>query len=410
MRHLALLLLLSVVASGQASYDLVIKGGHVIDPKNGINAPMDVAVAGGKVALVAKDIAASSAKQVADAKGLYVTPGLVDLHMHVYAGTGTRGSFAGDYSIYPDGYTFRAGVTTAVDAGSSGWRNFPDFKDRVIDRSVTRILSLLNIVGHGMGGSKIENNVEDMNAEATARVAKQYPGVVVGIKTAHYMPPDWTAVDRSVEAGRLANIPVMVDFGSYTPQRPFQELVLKHLRPGDMVTHIYMRLIPLFDDSGKLLPYLAEGRKRGIIYDLGHGNASFTWKQAAAAFAQGFWPDSISTDAHIRSVNGGMKDMATTMSKMLALGMPFHEIIKRSTINPAAQIKRPDLGHLTVGAGADIAAFRIVEGDFGLLDYTTARYKTNRKITCELTVRDGKVVWDLNGIAGQDWKEFYNVK
>jgi dihydroorotase len=403
------MLLFSLLASAQP-HDLVIKGGHVIDAKNGINGIMDVAITAGKIARVAQSIPVEGAKQVVQAQGLYVTPGLVDLHTHVYAGTGARGSFAGDFSIYPDGYTFRAGVTTVVDAGSSGWQNFPDFKDRVIDRSATRVLSMLNIVGNGMGGGKVEQNTTDMDAQATAAVAKKYPGVIVGIKTAHYIAPDWIAVDRAVEAGTRAGIPVMVDFGRFAPDRPYQELVGKHLRPGDMHTHIYMRDVPLFDAKGKLLPYLSEARKRGVKFDLGHGNASFTWNQAVPAIEQGFWPDSISTDAHIRSTNGGMKDMTYTMSKMLVLGVPFTDVIKMSTWNPAQQIKRPDLGHLTEGATADIAVFSIANGKFGYLDYTTARFDATQRITCELTIREGKVVWDLNGIAGQDWRGYYKVQ
>ena len=187
------------------------------------------------------DIPASEGKKVVDAKGLYVTPGLVDIHVHVYAGTGVADSFAGDSSVYPDAHMLRAGVTTAVDAGSSGWRNFEDFKQRIIDRSKTRVLSMLNIVGSGMGGGKVEQNTNDMDPQATAAMAKKYPRIIVAIKTAHYMAPDWIAVDRAVEAGKTADIPVMVDFGRFSPDRPYQDLVLKHLRPGDISTHMYVR-------------------------------------------------------------------------------------------------------------------------------------------------------------------------
>src|SRR5690348_1245965 len=177
-------LLVALAAFGQDQYDLLIKGGHVIDPRNRISAVRDVAIQNHKIAEVASDIPTSKALKVIDAKGLYVTPGLVDIHGHVYAGTGQRGAYSGDLSIYPDGYTFRSGVTTVADAGSSGWRNFPDFKDRVIDRSKTRILAFLNIVGNGMGGGRIEQNVEDMDAKATAEQARKYRGTVVGVKTA----------------------------------------------------------------------------------------------------------------------------------------------------------------------------------------------------------------------------------
>src|SRR5215467_3250991 len=191
---------------------------------------------------------------------MYVTPGLVDIHVHVYAGTGQRGAYDGDNSVYPDGFTFRSGVTTVVDAGSAGWRNFPDFKDRVIDRAKTRVLALLNIVGSGMGGGAIEQNLNDMDAAATAKLAQQYRDVVVGIKTAHYAGPEWTPVERAVEAGTIANIPVMVDFGTFRRERPYQDLVLKKLRPGDISTHMYLGSVPMLDDGGKVLPYLFEAR------------------------------------------------------------------------------------------------------------------------------------------------------
>src|SRR5689334_13961993 len=163
------------MAFAQAQYDLLIKGGHVIDGKNNLSAVRDVAIQDGKIAAVAANIDRAKAKKVVDATGLYVTPGLIDMHVHVYAGTGMRGAYSGDNSVYPDGFTLRAGVTTVADAGSSGWRNFPDFKDRVIDRSTTRVLAFLNIVGKGMGGElSVEQNVGDMDAKATAEQARRY--------------------------------------------------------------------------------------------------------------------------------------------------------------------------------------------------------------------------------------------
>src|SRR5436189_2114068 len=172
------IVLLSSSAIAQ-DYDLLLKGGHVIDGKNKISAVRDVAIKDGKIAEVAANIAPSKAHKVINVTGLYVSPGLVDIHTHVYAGTGRRGAYDGDNSVYPDGFTFRAGVTTIVDAGSSGWRNYPDFKDRVIDRSRTRVLALLNIVGRGMGGGAIEQNLDDMDAKSTAGFARKYQETVV---------------------------------------------------------------------------------------------------------------------------------------------------------------------------------------------------------------------------------------
>ncbi len=319
----SIFILLAAAAAAQSPYDLLLQGGHVVDAKNRISDARDVAIKDGRIAEVASHIDPAKALKTVDVSGLYVTPGLVDIHVHVYAGTGMRGAYSGDNSVYPDGFTFRSGVTTVVDAGSSGWRNFPDFKDRVIDRSRTRVMALLNIVGLGMGGElKIEQDVNDMDPKATAEQAGRNRGVVVGVKSAHFRGPEWTSVERAVEAGTMANIPVMVDFGEFRPERPYQDLVLKKLRPGDISTHMYLGAVPMLDDSGKVLPYLFEARKRGVIFDVGHGAGSFLFRQAVPAMRQGFVPDSISTDLHISSMNAGMKSMLNVMSKFLNMGAP----------------------------------------------------------------------------------------
>ena len=388
-----------------AQYDLLLKGGHLIDAKNEIDEAKDVAIQEGRIAAVADSIDPSRAAKVVDISGLYVTPGLVDIHVHVYAGTGMKNAFSGDNSVYPDGFSFRSGVTTMVDVGSSGWRNFPDFKQRVIDRARTRVLAMLNIVGRGMGGDPIEQNLDDMDAAATAKMAMQYPKTIVGIKTAHYRSPEWIPVERAVEAGTKADIPVMVDFGSFLKERPFEELVTKKLRPGDMYTHTYLGRVPLLDEQGKPRPYLFEAQKRGVKFDLGHGAGSFWWFQAVPSVKNGFIADSISTDLHFRSMNGGMKNMANVMSKFLALGLPLKDVVRKSTWEPAKQIKRTELGHLSIGAFADVAVFRLDKGKFGFLDIRNARYEGDQLLTCELTLRDGRVMWDLNGRAGTPWEE-----
>ena len=262
MKRTAICLVIAAAAqlSAQQKYDVLLKGGHVIDARNNISAVRDVAIAGGKVAAVAANISPADALKVVDVSGLYVTPGLVDIHVHVYAGTGERGSYAGDNSQYPDGFTLRSGVTTVADAGSSGWRSFDDFKDRIIDRSKTRVLALLNIVGAGMRGEKFEQNLADMEAKPTADMAIRHKGLIVGIKTAHYNGPEWTPVERAVEAGTQANVPVMVDFGTNQPERPMAELVTKKLRPGDIYTHAYSGLRNELDESGHVNPGMFEGR------------------------------------------------------------------------------------------------------------------------------------------------------
>ena len=403
--------------SAQQPYDLVLKGGHLIDPKNEVNQIRDVGISGGKIARVAENIPPDEARKVIHISGLYITPGFVDLHTHIVVGSGLRGSLPVEQNVYADSHTLRSGVTTAVDAGTTGWRNFPEFKRNLIDKMgpergyiQTRILAMLNIVGHGEAGDKYEQDVNDMDARATAEAAKKYREHVVGIKTAHYRGPEWVAVERAVEAGKQAGIPVMVDYGTFRPERPFETLVLEKLRPGDMYTHTYLGAVPMFDTAGKLRPYLRQARKRGVKFDVGHGAGSFWWKQAVPAVRQGFWPDSISTDLHIISMNAGMKNMTNVMSKFLNLGVPLYDVIKMSTANPAAQIQRPELGHLGVGAGADIAVLRLETGNFGFLDARGARLRGSARLRCELTLRDGRVVWDLNGLAGEDWKSYYKVQ
>jgi dihydroorotase len=397
--------LLRSLAIQAQQFDLLIKGGHVIDPKNRIDGMMDIAISSGKIAAVAADIPSSQAKKIVMASGLYVTPGLVDIHVHVFYGTLLDSEYGGGYSsLPPDGFTFRSGVTTVVDAGGSGWRNFLEFKDQVIDRVRTRVLALLNIVGTGMRGGPIEQNLADMDPKLTAMRIREYPEVLVGVKTAHYEGPEWDPVDRAVEAGRLANVPVMVDFGRFVPERPYQDLVLKHLRPGDISTHMYLARVPMLDKEGKVLPYLFEARQRGVIFDVGHGGGSFVFRQAVPAMKQGWIPDSISTDLHVTSMNAGMKDMLNVMSKFLNLGMSLQEVIARSTWNPAREIKRQDLGNLTVGSPADLAVLALRQGNFGFVDVDGGKFKGNQKLECELTLREGKVVWDLNGISQADWQ------
>jgi dihydroorotase len=387
----------------QEKYDLLLRGGHVIDAKNKISAVRDVAIANGRIAEVAAKIDPAQAFKVIDASGLYVTPGLIDIHAHVYTGTGERGSYAGDNSVYPDGFGLRVGVTTMVDAGGAGWRNFEDFKQRVIDRSRTRVLAFLNIVGNGMRGGKFEADLTDMEPKPAAEMAMKHKGLIVGIKTAHYPGPEWAPVENAVAAGTMANIPVMVDFGSNRPERPISELLTKKLRPGDIYTHVYSGLRREQLEDGTINPALLEGRKRGVIFDVGHGGGSFVWRVAVPLIKSGFLPDSISTDLHIGSMNAGMKDMLNLMSKFLALGMSVDDVIARSTWHPAREIRQEQLGNFSVGSPADIAVLRVEKGNFGFLDMHGARLRGNQRFACEMTFRDGKVVYDLNGMARTDW-------
>jgi len=389
--------------------DLLIKGGHVIDPKNGLNGVMDVGITAGKIVRVAPDIPASSARRTVAATDLYVVPGLIDIHVHVFHGADPDAAYSnGPNAVVPDGFTFRSGVTTVVDTGSPGWRNFPQFKRQVVDASRTRVLALLNIVGNGMRGDPYEQDLTDMDAKLTAARVGAYRDVLVGVKVAHYSGAEWDPVDRAVEAGKLAQVPVMVDFGGHQPELSLESLLLEHLRPGDIFTHMYAAVrgrIPITDEKGRVRPYVRKARERGIIFDVGHGGGSFFWGQAVPAVKEGFLPDVISTDLHRGSMNAGMKDMLNVMSKMLNLGMPVDQAIAASTWRPAQCIKRLDLGHLSAGTIADVTVLRLREGDFGFIDASGKSLPGRLKLESELTVREGAVVWDLNGIAAEKWHQ-----
>jgi dihydroorotase len=407
---LILLFLLMISGFSRAqTYSIIIKGGHVIDPKNNIDGVMDLGIIEGKIAMVAKNIDAKDGKQVIDATDMYVTPGLIDLHVHVYYGTkNDQAIMDGLSSVAPDAFSFRAGVTTFVDAGSSGFRTFPEFKKNIIDKSQTRVLAFLNIVGEGMRGGPFEQTTKDMEPGKAAECAKKYPNDIVGIKLAHYNGHEWAPTDSAVEAGRLSNIPVMVDFGTSDPPLSIEELFMKRLRPGDIFTHVYAYFPKtrgaVVDEDGKVKPFIFEAQKRGIIFDVGHGGGSFRWSQAIPSIQQGFVADAISSDLHTGSMNGGMKDMANLMSKFLCLGLSVQDVILRSTWNPARIIKRPELGNLSVGSEADVAIFSLSKGSFGFIDIAGEKKKGDQKLVAELTIRAGKIVWDLNGIAAPETK------
>jgi dihydroorotase len=395
---------LQLKAQAPASFDVLVKGGHVIDPKNGIDAVMDIAIKAGKIFKVGKNLPASEAKQVVDATGLKVVPGIIDMHAHVFAGTQPDHYLSDGLSaLMPDGYTFRVGVTTVVDCGGAGWKNFSTFKKNVIDISQTRVLSFLNIVGEGMRGGNYEQDIADMNPKLAANTAKQYKDYIVGFKLAHFNGADWTPTTRAVEAGKLAELPVIIDFGGSQPNLSIQELFFKHLRPGDIYTHTYAALNgareEIVDANNTLKPFVLEAQKRGIIFDVGYGGASFNYTQAIPALKAGLFPNTISTDLHTGSMNSSMKDQLSVMSKFMNLGMPLFEVIKASTWKPAQVINRTNLGHLTEGAEADIAILNIRKGSFGFYDKTGYKVNGTEKFECELTIKAGKVVYDLNGLA-----------
>lgn len=386
------------------SYDLLIKNGRVIDPKNKLDARMDIAVSDGKIAKVASKIE-GTAKQTIDATDLVVTPGLIDIHGHVFHGTQEDHYLSDGLSaLPPDGFTLRVGVTTIVDCGGAGWRNFSTFKKNVIDKSTTRVLSFLNIVGHGMRGGNWEQDVADMDSKLSANTARSNKAHIVGFKLAHFSGYDWTPTERVVEAGKQADMPVIIDFGGARPNLSLEELFLRKLRPGDIYTHTYAKLdgsreTILDETTNTLKPYMQAARARGIVFDVGYGGASFNYTQAIPALKAGFYPTTISTDLHTGSMNTSMKDQLSVMSKFMQMGMPLAEVIKASSWTPAQVIKREELGHLSEGAEADIAILNIRKGNFGFYDKTGYKVNGTEKFECELTIRAGKIAYDLNGRA-----------
>ena len=385
--------------------DILLKGGHVIDPKNKISAKMDVAVSNGKILKVAPNIPAAGAKKVVDVSGMYVAPGLIDIHTHVF--TGPNAGFGhGSSSVKPDDFTFRAGITTVVDAGTSGYRTFPVFKEQIIDRSRTRVLAYLNVFAPGMVGTAAEQ--EDMKAleiEKADAIIKQYGDHIAGVKIGHYSGSDWKPFD---EAGALAhknNRPLFVECHITAFSLEDQ---LNHMKAGDILTHAYENVserMPVVDENGKVRPFVLEARKKGILFDVGHGGVGFWFNQGIPAVKQGLAPDTFGTDMHHNSVNSGMKDMLNLMSKYLNMGMQTEDIITRASWGAANAIKRPDLGNLSVGSVADIAVIKVLDGKFGFLDAGGFKLDGNKKFQAEMTVRAGKIVWDLNGMAGVPWSK-----
>ena len=395
---------LSAAPDDKQKYDLLLKGGHVIDPAASINEPRDVAVAGDKIAAVEKEIAADRARRVVDVSGYYVTPGLVDIHAHVHIGRSpTRQGYPADMHL-------ASGVTTAVDAGTWGADDFHLLKENIVDLATVRVLAFLNIVAAGMGDH--EQDVGQMDPGRCAVVCRQYPDVIVGIKTAHYWTsapwdedhPPWAAVDAAIEAAELAGLPVMVDFWPRPPERSYRQLILEKLRPGDIHTHVFAQQFPILDSDGKVNEFLLEARARGIHFDLGHGAGSFWFRNAAPAIEQGFVPQTISTDLHMRNVNGPVVDMITTMSKIMALGVPLEDVIRRSTQSAARAIRRPELGTLAVGQEADIAVIELRKGRFGYTDCGRAKIVANTKLENRMTVRAGRIVYDPEGLSMVEWQ------
>ncbi|MFC1692589.1 amidohydrolase/deacetylase family metallohydrolase [Candidatus Latescibacterota bacterium] len=399
-------------------YDILLKGGHVIDPANNINSIRDVAVANGKIARVDNNIPAAEAKKVVDVSGYYITPGLVDIHTHYYY------TLSASW-INPDHHSFNSCVTTLVDSGTSGAETFGDFKEKVIDRSRVRTLVFLNISKTGMVGN---NNPAMFDTRLAAETALKYPDIIVGFKSVRYswwerndlgllQTPPWASVEAAVEAGRRAGVPAMFHtdpepaHGDW-PGTPVRTFLLEKARPGDIYTHCFRRMHPVILDDGRLNPAFPQAQKRGVIFDVGHGSNSFVWRNGVTAIKKGFFPNSISTDIHGNNVNDPVINMPFVMSKFLNIGMSLENVIRCSTVNPARAIKRPELGTLSVGSQADIAVIEMVRGEFSFIDIridydpegTGGRIHGDRKLQPVMTLFGGNIVFDPQALSYPDWE------
>jgi dihydroorotase len=405
-----------VVMSAQVPhYDLLLKGGHVIDPANHIDEVRDVAVFQGKIAAVEKNIPSEQAGKVVDASKLYVTPGLIDIHYHIGHGGAPLNWFALEARAHalplgiPADLALESGVTTIVDAGTAGAETFLAEKEEVIDKAKVRVLAFLNIVANGMNGG-LEQSLDEMDSKLCAATIKKYPELIVGVKTAHYWTQEpwdaehvpWAAVDRAVECGTLANVPVMFDFWP-RPERTYEDLILKKMRPGDIHTHVFAQQFPIILADGKINPIMAEARARGVIFDVGHGSGSFWFRNAVPAEKQGFIPDSISTDLH--TGNYTVVSMNNVMSKFLAMGVALDDVIRRSTVNPATEIHRAELGTLSIGRDADIAVLELLKGRFGYIDCGVAKMEGNVRLTTRMTIRAGRILYDPSGLSMVEWEK-----
>ena len=398
-----------VSAQDGVKFDILLKGGHIIDPANNINSVMDVAVARGRIALVDKNIPADASNKVVDVSGYYVTPGFVDIHTHVFHTFDLPGRW-----IIADHHSFLSGVTTVVDAGTSGADNFEDFKN-IIDGSRTRILAFLNIAATGKNEG--QDDPSKFSVQHAVETAKRYPDIIVGFKSCDYWyekpfdeaHPPWASVDSVLAAGRKAGLPVMISFSTRQrqkdyPERSYHEFIQKKLRPGDIHTCLFSPYIPVIREDGKLNPDIIEAQKRGVIFDGAHGAGSFLYRNAVSAFKQGFVPNTISTDLHGAGRTTTAISMLHVMSNYLAMGIPLEDVIKCSTINPARAINHPELGSLSTGSTADIAVIEVINGNISYLDTGGGKIKGNKELRSIMTIFGGKIVFDPYGISFPEWE------
>jgi dihydroorotase len=376
----------------QKPYDLLIKGGKVIDPSQGLEGEYDVAVRAGKIASVAPGMPEAQAGHVIRAQGKIVTPGLIDLHVHVFP-------YVGPYGIEPDPYCVRRGVTSVIDAGTSGAFTFPAFRRFIIERAATRIRALLHVVSIGMVAGSTPNmgELEDLrycDPKLAAEAASKNRDLIVGFKirfSKQYTGPnDLEGMRRAREAADEAGLPIMIHIGgSYSPLKELLALMKK----GDVVTHSFnSHPNGLLDSGGKIVPEVLEARERGVLFDVGHGAGSFSFEVMEKCLNQGFLPDTISSDLYSANINGPVYDLVTTLSKFLLLGMNLHDVIARATVNSSRVFDfGASIGTLKPGSEADVSVLELKEGQFTFTDSDGKSRTGGSKLEAMTTVRGGKV-------------------
>jgi dihydroorotase len=372
-------------------FDLVLRGGRVVDPSQKLDAVADIAFSGGKVAMVGNALKVDPGTDVRDVSGYIVTPGLIDLHTHVYWGGTSIG-------IDAEEFCRTSGVTTAIDTGSAGPGNFAGFRKHVIEPSQVRILAYLHVSHAGIYGYSHRVMVGEseeirlMNPIDAVEVADANRDLIVGIKVRVGRNSSGTSgivpLQIALEAANEVGMPLMCHI-DHPP--PSYEEVVSLLRPGDVLTHAF-RPFPNSPATaqGTVKKVVLEARERGVFFDIGHGKGSFAFKTARAMLANGFYPDTISSDIHILCINGPAFDQVTTMSKFLCMGMPFSDVVAASTVNAAMALRRPELGSLKPGSVGDATLLSIQEGKFDYVDVVGEHLIGDRKIASEGVVIGGR--------------------
>lgn len=370
----------------QEQFDLVVFGGTVVDPSQGLHGPADIAVKDGRIAAIGEINRDAAASQV-DAGGLLVTPGIVDIHVHVFEGVSHYGVDADDNCLHK-------GVTSVLDAGSAGAQTFPGFREYVIDVVKTRVYALMNISTSGMV-SDIVGELEDIrwaDPQETLKMLERHRDVVLGVKVRleKRMAGEnaLTALRMAREVADAADVPIMVHIGgTVNPLTDFLPL----LRAGDIMTHCFhAKTYGVLDEELNVVPEVRAAVERGVMLDIGHGRGGFSYQVCRRAMEQGLMPSTISSDIHSHNIFGPVFDMATTMSKFLHLGLSLDNVIRMSTIDPARAAGMADgIGTLQVGAPADISVFDLRSGEFDLVDALGQHEIAERRLIPHSVVRDG---------------------